>query len=114
VSRPELKRGDRVRVTTTIEGTVTFASDTGAIQLDNKWTFTADDMGLKEAWEVLAPPEPPVGSIARDSRGNAHQRKLDGWHCTSRACRTGCPQAWDSLRDNDGPVEVVYAPEVAS
>lgn len=79
---PTPQKGDRVRVTTAFEGEVTEASSGGISIRDGMgvpMTFAwVPPFGTRTV-EILAPAEPPVGSVVLDKYGIAWQRLDDSW-----------------------------------
>ena len=105
-----VKVGDRVRATcgeSVIVGTVMDVDE------DGTEVNVGSDAGryfLPDAWiiEVIAPPIPDVvGTIVRDTNGDAWQRYRGGWYST----RVG--NDWYSLKDLQAvlaPIEVLWTP----
>ncbi|MEU4726504.1 hypothetical protein AB0G06_43495 [Nonomuraea dietziae] len=53
------------------------------------------------------PPEPPVGSIVRDSEGDAWVRRHHGWDCTDSEFGNS---TWRDVVSSAGPVTIIYTP----
>ena len=107
-----VKVGDRVRATCG-ESVIIGACARGTFHSAFLWV-TPDGTDVtficNSSWavEVLAPPIPDVvGTIVRDSQGDAWQRADVSWQCAGSSQRFTPTE----LQENYGPLTVLWTPE---
>lgn len=106
-----VKVGDRVRVTTVHTGTITRIDDEQfLLETSPGRLISGSFLGDTElAWVVLAPPEPPVGTVVIDKNGLAWQRgDVDNEVPWWAADVDEYDRSWGSLNDERGPLTVIY------
>lgn len=106
------KNGDRVRVV--LEGTASVFDDGFDIggPCGNFIVTNADHV---VSIELLAPAEPPVGSVVLDKVGDAAQRVNEGkvsWRYAVSEDEIDV-LTWSELVDHYGPVKILHTPDSA-
>lgn len=105
------EKGSKVKVA--FEGEVTFENDYEIVVKERNGLehYLPKNSGAKvEVTEKPLPPEPPVGTVVKDSLGCCvYMRSYDGWHLTRDA--KSFPRAWSEVvkasRDVGGEVRVL-------
>jgi hypothetical protein len=106
----DFKVGDRVKVTMTrsFEGDVVVHAESPsglAVHVPRSGTIWLDEEGgggFVHTYELIAPAEPPVGSVLVDSDGDVWQCRARFWYCIGRST----PASWSEV-SQFGPFTVL-------